>query len=142
MSLSRRRFFLVSMGALVSAATGELRAIAQSVWPALSGSKVAAVTGVSPSGIVVRTQVFENIVRKALAGAEWRQLCASVMRVNQISVDEVRIEVVRRKASEAAVLSAGHPSHPGYLYGCSGCCADRKRGRAMLLQNGDFKWVS
>ena len=46
----------------------------------------------------VRAQVFEVIVRQALAGAPWREICAGPMQVNNISPDEVEAEVKRREA--------------------------------------------
>lgn len=49
-------------------------------------------------GSGVRAQVFEVIVRQALAGAPWREICAGPMSVNGISPDEVEAEVKRRQA--------------------------------------------
>lgn len=49
-------------------------------------------------GSGVRAQVFEVIVRQALAGAPWREICAGPMQVNSISPDEVEAEVKRRQA--------------------------------------------
>ncbi|MBK9770046.1 MAG: hypothetical protein IPP57_04320 [Candidatus Obscuribacter sp.] len=48
-------------------------------------------------GSGVRAQVFEVIVRQALAGAPWREICAGPMQVNNISPDEVEVEVKRRQ---------------------------------------------
>lgn len=48
----------------------------------------------------VRAQVFEVIVRQALAGAPWRELCAGPMRVNDIDPEEVEYEVNRRLGKE------------------------------------------
>lgn len=45
----------------------------------------------------VRAQVFEVIVRQALAGAPWREICAGPMQVNNISPDEVEAEVKKRQ---------------------------------------------
>ncbi|MBX9948382.1 MAG: zinc ribbon domain-containing protein [Candidatus Obscuribacterales bacterium] len=45
----------------------------------------------------VRSQVFEVIVRQALAGAPWRELCAGPMVVNNIAEDEILAEVERRR---------------------------------------------
>lgn len=50
-----------------------------------------------PYGRGVRAQVFEVIVRQALAGAPWREICAGPMQVNGISPDEVEAEVQRRQ---------------------------------------------
>ncbi len=44
----------------------------------------------------VRAQVFEVIVRQAIAGAPWKEICAGPMQVNQISTYEVEEEVRRR----------------------------------------------
>jgi hypothetical protein len=49
-------------------------------------------------GSGVRAQVFEVIVRQALAGAPWREICAGPMSVNNITPDEVETEVKRRQA--------------------------------------------
>ncbi len=47
----------------------------------------------------VRGQVFEVVVRQALAGAPWREICAGPMQVNNITPEDVEAEVQRRKAS-------------------------------------------
>ena len=49
-------------------------------------------------GSGVRAQVFEVVVRQALAGAHWREICAVPMQINNISPDEVESEVQRRQA--------------------------------------------
>ena len=49
-------------------------------------------------GSGVRAQVFEVIVRQALAGAPWKEICAGPMQANRISPDEVEAEVQRRQA--------------------------------------------
>lgn len=56
------------------------------------------VSGAGSYGSGVRAQVFEVIVRQALAGAEWREICAGPMQVNNISPEEVESEVKRRQA--------------------------------------------
>jgi hypothetical protein len=56
------------------------------------------VPGAGSYGTGVRAQVFEVIVRQALAGAPWRELCANPMQANNISVNEVEAEVKRRQA--------------------------------------------
>jgi len=48
-------------------------------------------------GTGVRQQVFEVIVRQALAGAPWRQICAGPMQVNNIAENDIIEEVERRK---------------------------------------------
>lgn len=49
-------------------------------------------------GSGVREQVFEVIVRQAMAGAPWREISAGPMRVNNISEEQVDAEVARRRA--------------------------------------------
>ena len=44
----------------------------------------------------VRAQVFEVIVRQALAGAPWREICAGPMAVNNITEEQIDAEVNRR----------------------------------------------
>src|SRR5271156_1399569 len=44
----------------------------------------------------VRAQVFEVIVRQAIAGAPWREICAGPMAVNNITAEEVQAEADRR----------------------------------------------
>ncbi len=48
-------------------------------------------------GSGVRAQVFEVIVRQALAGAPWKEICAGPMQVNNITPEEVEAEVRRRE---------------------------------------------
>lgn len=55
-------------------------------------------------GSGVRDQIFEVIVRQALAGAPWREICAAPMRVNNISEEEVQAEVDRRLRGFEGVL--------------------------------------
>jgi len=45
----------------------------------------------------IRQQVFEVIVRQALKGAPWRELCAGPMQVNQITAEEIEAEVKKRR---------------------------------------------
>jgi hypothetical protein len=54
--------------------------------------------GAGSYGSGVRAQVFEVIVRQALAGAPWKEICAGPMQVNNISPEEVEAEVKRRQA--------------------------------------------
>ncbi len=56
------------------------------------------VSAVGSYGSGVRAQVFEVIVRQALAGTQWREICAVPMQSNNISPDEVEAEVKRRQA--------------------------------------------
>lgn len=47
-------------------------------------------------GSAVRAQVLEVIVRQAIAGVPWREICMGPMQVNRISVQEVEEEIRRR----------------------------------------------
>lgn len=47
-------------------------------------------------GAHVRHQVFEVIVRQALSGADWKDICAGAMQLNNISIEEVEWEISRR----------------------------------------------
>lgn len=53
--------------------------------------------GRSTYGSGVRDQVFEVIVRQAIAGAPWREICAGPMEVNKIDVEDIEAEVKRRR---------------------------------------------
>ncbi|MBI4532592.1 MAG: hypothetical protein HY711_01490 [Candidatus Melainabacteria bacterium] len=55
-------------------------------------------SGSGSYGSGVRAQVFEVIVRQALAGAPWKEICAGPMQVNNITPEEVESEVKRRQA--------------------------------------------
>jgi Ca-activated chloride channel family protein len=59
-------------------------------------------------GMGVRAQVLEVIVRQAIAGAPWRQICAGSMQVNNITEEEVQAEVDRR----LALLQKNNQAHP------------------------------
>lgn len=48
-------------------------------------------------GAGVRSRVFEVVVRQALAGAPWREICAGPMQVNNITPEEIEAEVFRRR---------------------------------------------
>ncbi len=54
-------------------------------------------SGPSSYGSGVRAQVFEVIVRQAMAGAPWREICAGVMVVNNINAEDIEAEVKRRR---------------------------------------------
>lgn len=47
-------------------------------------------------GAGVRAQVFEVIVRQAIAGAPWREICAGPMSVNGITPEEIEQELKER----------------------------------------------
>ncbi|MDZ4832408.1 MAG: hypothetical protein SGJ27_01275 [Candidatus Melainabacteria bacterium] len=48
----------------------------------------------------VREQVFEVIVRQALAGAPWREICAGPMLLNNITPQEVEAEIKKRLSQD------------------------------------------
>ena len=56
-----------------------------------------AFTGLGNYTSSVRKQVFEVVVRQAMAGAPWKEICAGPMSVNNISHGEVEREVRRRR---------------------------------------------
>lgn len=66
--------------------------------PRPPATTIAFAQGAGSYGSGVRAQVFEVIVRQALAGAPWREICAGPMSVNNITQDEVEAEVKRRQA--------------------------------------------
>jgi len=57
--------------------------------------KTANTGGITIGG--VRKQVLEVIVRQALIGAPWQEICAGPMAANNITVEEVEAVVVERK---------------------------------------------
>jgi len=57
-------------------------------------------------GAGVRRQVFEVVVRQALVGAPWQQICRGQMLANAISEDEIEQEVNRRKRPEESKSAA------------------------------------
>ncbi|MBP7861257.1 hypothetical protein KA183_06210 [bacterium] len=73
-----------------------------------------------PSGVYgtsVRQQVFEVVMRQAMAGAPWKELCKGPMKVNGIDPKEIEEELKRRKAGlsdrdqngDASKNSSGFP---------------------------------
>ncbi len=52
---------------------------------------------VAADGSLSRQQIFEVIVRIGLTGAKWRQLCEETMLANNISAEEVELEIERRQ---------------------------------------------
>ena len=45
----------------------------------------------------IRAQVLEVVVRQAMAGAPWREICKGPMQINGISEEEVQAELDRRR---------------------------------------------
>lgn len=74
---------------------GKLQVIFDDIWQALS-NQFKKLNAKSSLGSDKRSQVFEVIVRQAISGAPWRELCAGPMRFNNISIEEVEAEVRRR----------------------------------------------
>jgi len=68
------------------------------------GPKTETVDG-SKYGAVVRAQVLEVVVRQAIAGAPWQEICRGPMQVNNITIEEVEEEVQRRGGGGAASAS-------------------------------------
>jgi zinc-ribbon domain len=70
-------------------------------------------------GSALRDQVFEVVVRHALAGAPWKEICAGPMFVNDIDPLEIEAEVSRRKGlpSSPVLQSVGETpaKKPGTL---------------------------
>jgi hypothetical protein len=63
----------------------------------------------------VRAQVFEVIVRQAMAGAPWRTICAGPMLINKILPEEIEEEVRRRRemlGNTTPGLPPSPPPHP------------------------------
>ena len=65
---------------------------------AIANPTASFVSAAGSYGSGVRAQVFEVVVRQALAGAHWREICAVPMQINNILPDEVEAEVKRRQA--------------------------------------------
>jgi hypothetical protein len=51
-------------------------------------------------GTAVRAQVFEVIVKQAIAGAPWREICAGPMHANDINPEEIEEELSRRRGED------------------------------------------
>lgn len=69
-------------------------------------------SGGASYGSGVRAQVFEVIVRQAMAGAPWKEICAGPMEVNRIRAEEVEEEVRKRRGGGAEPPTAGVPKKP------------------------------
>lgn len=65
----------------------------------------------SKYGSVVRGQVFEVIVRQAIAGAPWQKICQGPMQVNNITIEEVE-EELRRRGGGSDPASSRQPKKP------------------------------
>jgi hypothetical protein len=168
--VNRRRFLFAGAAGLSAVATGGLSAIAKSAASnPMAPASITAAVGVSPYGAGVRAKILEVIVRQALAGAPWREICAGPMQVNQIAEAEVELEVARRRKlldehpyhfthtpscpaccskREALTkeeleqrMNSEHPSHTGFLSDCPMCHTNWRAGRALRLRDGAYEWV-
>jgi hypothetical protein len=74
----------------------------------------------APYGSGIRGQVFEVIVRQAIAGAPWREICAGPMQVNAITPEEVEEEIRRRRGGSEGPSSAPVPKKPLPTQGAGG----------------------
>jgi hypothetical protein len=61
-----------------------------------NGAKETPPVGEGKYGAGVRAQVLEVVVRQAIAGAPWQEICRGPMQVNNITIEEVEEEVRRR----------------------------------------------
>jgi hypothetical protein len=103
---AERRKFLQQLGTLCSAgvartlgfgaSAGTFAAAATGTAAAASGA-TSIVAGTALYGAGVRQQVLEVIVRQALAGAPWKEICKGPMLVNGITEDEVNAEIAKRR---------------------------------------------
>ncbi len=72
-------------------------------------------------GSAVRAQVFEVVVRQAMAGAPWHAICAGPMQINQITPHEIEEEVRRRRGGGGnEPPSASVPKKPLPTEGAAG----------------------
>lgn len=65
----------------------------------------------APGSAGMRATVFEVIVRQALAGAPWREICAGPMQVNNITFEEIE-EEVRKRRGDDGTAGAAVPKKP------------------------------
>lgn len=96
MSIKRRSLLKNFFLACVGACARNLGIVAVTATPVVAAAT--AVTGANGKyGKGVRQQVFEVIVRQAMAGAPWKQICKGPMEINNISEQEIELELSRRK---------------------------------------------
>ena len=80
-----------------------------------NGPETAPVDG-SKYGPFVRASVFEVIVRQAIAGAPWQEICSLPMQVNNITIEEVEEELQKRRSGGSwAPPSSKAPKAPSPL---------------------------
>ncbi len=126
-----RRKFLQQLAAVCAGGVARTLGIGcTSAVVANAGAAAVATTAVAATGaygLGVRGQVFEVIVRQAMAGAPWQEICQGPMQVNQITEAEIQAEVVRRSCNV-------HVDSEKCL--CSQCVVKRlaTKRNAVLLQ--------
>jgi len=102
----------IAEDARLSASKGKPESKSQQEWKGRSKTELSSRTQTTNGHSVydragVRAKIFEVIVRQALAGVPWREICAGPMQINGISPEEVEAEVKRRKelASKNSILN-------------------------------------
>src|ERR1700733_4801775 len=97
---TERRKFLQHMALMCGAGVARSLGVGVGVAVATSGTaaaaSAAAAIGAGTYGHGVRQQVFEVIVRQAMAGAPWQTICKGPMAVNGITEEEIKKEGSRR----------------------------------------------
>src|ERR1700679_4117067 len=106
MEMNRRKFLGLTVTTLAGGIARSLVPAAAVAAPVAAAAPVVAPVAVAAYGAGVRAQVFEVIVRQAMAGAPWKEICGGPMMVNAISAQEVQHEVDRRKSLLADVPAA------------------------------------
>jgi hypothetical protein len=99
MEVERRKFLQSAAGALFAGIGRTLGiGVASATAATATTAAVATAGGIAGAyGSGVRAQVFEVIVRQALAGAPWKEICRGPMQVNNISEADIEKEMERRK---------------------------------------------
>jgi hypothetical protein len=92
-------------------------------------------------GSALRDQVFEVVVRHALAGAPWREICAGPMFVNDIDPAEIEEEVSRRKGSPNAptlhAASEAPAKKPGTLLKFPRPASNKEKAKDTTAEDDD-----
>jgi len=100
MKIERRNFLKKMAGVCVVGVGGKVvggvAVVSGVTAPAAIAATTVGATAAGAYGAGVRAQVFEVIVRQAMAGAPWKEICAGPMMVNKICAADVEAEVERR----------------------------------------------
>jgi len=137
MTINRRTFLLAGVAGLAAVSTHGARALArtwsQAAAPVAPAAPVAA-AAMGAYGGGVRAQVFEVIVRQAMAGAPWKEICAGPMMVNNIKPEEIEAEALKRKDQIGQ-----HPHNDGrrHAHFCPDCRAENE---AEHSQHSEWVW--